>query len=92
MKYIRSDGLSILKYAKLKKVCYHTIYAGIQRGLSVDEACEQAKQRKNRKDSHTKYFVGKRSLRYYCANNGLNYRTICRKIRSGMSVEKALRS
>lgn len=92
MIYIRSDGLSIWKYAKLKKISYQTIYAGIQRGLSVDEACEQAKQRKNRKDSHIKYFVGKRSLRYYCAKNNLNYRTICRKIKSGMSVEKALRS
>ena len=89
MIYIRSDGLSIWKYAKLKKISYQTIYAGIQRGLSVDEACEQAKQRKNRKDSHRK---ARRVSSAYCTKNNLNYRIICHKIKSGMSVEKALRS
>lgn len=76
----------------MKNAAYQTIYDGIQRGLSVDEACDKALKRKGRKDARTKYFVGKRSLRHYCMQNGLNYHAVLRKVRSGTSIEKALRS
>jgi hypothetical protein len=92
MLYIRADGVSVRKWAKANNVCYKTIYDNIQRGYSVEDACTMAAKRRGRKDSHVKYFVGKRSLRFYCMQNGLNYRTVCRKIKNGMTINQALRS
>lgn len=90
MIYKRTDGLTVRKWARNKGVCYNTIYSAIQRGLSIDEACEQSLKRKGRKDSHVHYFVGKWSLRHYCLKNNINYRTVCRWIRKGFTVGQAL--
>lgn len=86
----RTDGVGIREWAIKHNVCYHTIYQGIQRGLSVDDACTNALKRKGRKDGSTKYFVGKLSLRYYCIQNNINYRSVTRMIRGGLTVAQAL--
>lgn len=90
MFYKRTDGIGIGEWAKKHNANYWTIYQGIQRGLSVDEACENALKRKGRKDSSAKYFVGKLTLRYYCSQNNINYKTITRLIRGGLTVQQAL--
>lgn len=89
--YIRSDGLSVNQWATRKKVCYQTIYMAIKRGLSPDEACAYALKRRGHKDNHARYFVGKKSLKNYCETKGINYRSVCRKIRAGMSINLAIK-
>ena len=90
MFYVRTDGISIRDWAKKHKANYCTIYQGIQRGLSIDEACDNALKRKGRKDSSAKYFVGKLTLRYYCDKNGIDYKRVIRLIRKGLTIQKAL--
>ena len=90
MIYKRTDGVSIGQWAKKHDVCYWTIYQGIQRGLSIDEACDNALKRKGKKDDSAKYFVGKLPLRYYCIQNNINYRTVLSRIRKGLTVTQSL--
>ena len=90
MFYKRTDGVSIGEWAKKHNANYWTIYQGIQRGLSIDDACTNALKRKGRKDSSAKYFVGKLTLRYYCIQNNINYKTVTRLIRNGLTIQQAL--
>lgn len=90
MFYVRTDGISIRDWAKKHKANYWTIYQGIQRGLSIDEACDNALKRKGRKDSSAKYFVGKLTLRYYCDQNKIDYKRVTRLIRKGLTIQQAL--
>jgi hypothetical protein len=87
---MRTDGISIRAWAKKHKANYWTIYQGIQRGLSIDEACANALKRKGKKDSSAKYFVGKLTLRYYCIQNNINYKHITALIRKGLTIQQAL--
>lgn len=90
MIYKRSDGISIRNWAIKHNVNYWTIYQGIQRGLSVDDACKNAIERKGKKDGSTKYFVGKLTLRNYCKLNKINYSGVAQLIRKGLTVQQAL--
>lgn len=75
-----SDGKSVMQFCRENKVTYTCVMAYIEKGLSVDEACKKALERKGRKDSASIYFIGDMSLHKWCRENNENYQMLRKQI------------
>jgi hypothetical protein len=85
-----SDGKPVIEFCRETGASYQTIWKHINdKGLSVDDACKKALERKGRKDN-TKLFIGNTPLIEYCRKKGIKYHSVYNKMLRGFSIENAI--
>lgn len=90
--YKLPNGQKLIDWTIENNVHYSVVWSHIiRKGLSVEDACKIALERKGKKDCSAKYKVGDVSVKQWCTENGFNPYLVYSRIHRGFSVEEAVR-
>lgn len=90
--YKLPNGQKLIDWAIENNIHYSVVWSHITRkGLSVEDACKRALERKGRKDCSAKYMVGDVSVKQWCVENGFKPYLVYSRIHRGFSVEESVR-
>lgn len=67
------NGKNLNQICKEKCICYNTVFYGVERGLSLENAIQNAISRKHRKDNNCKIYINGECLKEFCRKNNINY-------------------
>lgn len=90
LKWVK-NGKSVLQICKESKIFYNSVLRAIKKGCSIDEAIEKSKRLRYIHGRPVKYKYNGEKLLKYCIDNGLKYSKIYYWLKSGLSVEEAIR-
>ena len=84
------DGKTVHKWCKENDVPYASIWENLDKGLSVEEACQKSLARRGIKNN-AKYFLNGRTVSNILGRGSDSYQLFMRRIYKGMTMDEALK-
>ena len=91
MTCFRIGNETVYKFCKKNGISYASFWRKIEKGASVEESIEWAKNSQKRVWSHPKHFYNGYPIVTLLGYNSIPYRRVMHKIRRGKSVEEAIK-
>lgn len=66
-------GKNLNQICKEKNICYGTVFYGVERGMSLEEAIKNAINRKGKKDNNGKIYIKGLCLKEFCRKHNISY-------------------
>ena len=85
------DGKTLMYWSKEHNIHYCIPHKHILSGMTIEQACQTALERRGRRDICAKYRIGGTSVNNYCKQIGISSMCVYNRIKRGLSIEDAVK-